>query len=94
MPRAGHTHTGRALCAVVAEHSSITEKLQNLAKPQPSQTTCIALPQQHPVQAPPLLLHTAEAAIDLAVPNGILRADHTLTGRALYAVVAGHSPNH
>ena len=47
-----------------------------------------ALPQP-PVQAPPPLLHTAEAAFDLAVPCGMPRAGHSHTGRALCAVVNG-----
>ena len=52
------------------------------SKPHPPQTTCPALPQP-PGQAPPHLMHTAEAASDLAVPHGMLRAGHSHTGRAL-----------
>ena len=51
------------------------------------QTTCPVLPQP-PVQSPPYLLHTAEAAFDLAVPQGIPKAGHSHTLRALCAMVA------
>ena len=53
-------------------------KIPSHRQPQPLQTICPARP-QHPVQAPPHLLHTAEAAFDLAVPHGMLRAGHTHT---------------
>ena len=43
---------------------------------------------QPPVQAPPDLFTTAEAAFDLAVAQGMPRAGHSHTGRALCAVVA------
>ena len=55
-------------------------------KPQPPQTTCPALPQP-PVQAPPILLHTAEATFDLAVPCGMPRAGHSHIRRGLCAVI-------
>ena len=86
------THTlGGPLCAQwLPSTASIAEQLQILAKPQPSQTTCTGLP-QHPVQAPPNLLSTAEAAFDLPVAHGMPRAGYTHTGRALCAVVAEHS---
>ena len=44
-------------------------------------------PSAAPVQAPLPMLHTAEAAFDLAVPHGMPRAGHPHTGRALCAVV-------
>ena len=43
-----------------------------------SQTTCTALPQP-PVQAPPDLLTTAQAAFGLAVAQGIPRTGHSHT---------------
>ena len=61
--------------------------LHSPAKPQAPQTSCPALPQPL-MQAPPYLLHTAEAAFYHAVPHGLLRSEHPLTGRALCAVVA------
>ena len=65
----------------------ITEKLKNLAQSQFKQTTCPALP-QHPVQAPPSLLRTAETAFHLAAAHGMPRAGHSHTGIALCTVVA------
>ena len=57
-------------------------------------TTCPALPQP-PVQAPPDdLLTTAQGPFDLAVAQGMPRAGHSHTGRALCAVVAEHSLHH
>ena len=47
---------------VPSSTASITEGLQNLAKPEALQSTCTALPQP-PVQAPPDLLTTAEGCI-------------------------------
>ena len=85
MPRAGHSHTDRALCAVVFE-CCLLYKSSQTGKLQPPQTTRPALPQP-PVQAPSHLLHTAEAAFDLAVPHGMPRACHSRTGSALCAVV-------
>ena len=67
--------------------TSITGKLQNLAKPQPPQTTCCQALPLNPVQAPPHLLSTADAAFDLAVLHDMPRAGHSHTGRALCAVV-------
>jgi len=94
MPRGGHSLTGRALCAVVAEqHLHICGKLQYLAKPQPPQTTYPARP-QHPVQALPHLLHTVEPAFDLAVAQGMPGAGHSHTGRALCAVVVAKRSLH
>ena len=87
MPRAGHPHTGRALWAVVNEWCASSENLHKPAKTQPLRTTRRAR-LQPPMQAPPHLLHTAEAALDLAVPHGMPRAGHPRTGRALCAVVA------
>ena len=88
MPRAGHSHTGRALCAVVAECCLLLWKSPLSAKPQPPQTTCRAALPQPPVQAPPHLTHSAVAVFDDAVPHGTPRAGHPHTGRALCAVVA------
>ena len=51
-----------------------------------SQTTCTAVPQP-PVQAPPDLLTTAQAAFDLAVAQGMPRAGHPYTGGSLCTVV-------
>ena len=54
--------------------------IHKLANPQLPQTTCPALT-QHSEQAPPHLLHTADAVFDLAVPHpcpGL--ATHTLAG--------------
>ena len=82
------THTLAGLCALwLPSSASSTKKSQKAAKPQPLQTTCPALP-QHPVQAPPHLLHTAEAAFGPAVPNDMPRAGYPHTGRALCTVVA------
>ena len=65
-----------------------------MTKPEATtQTTCIAVPQP-PVQAPPDLLTTAQAAFDLAVAQGMPRAGHPHTGGALCAVVAEHSLHH
>ena len=69
---------------------SAASSLGNLhkpAKPQPPQSTCPALP-QHPVQAPPRLADTAEAAVDFAVLHGMLRASHSHSSRAQCPVVA------
>ena len=78
------THTLPGLCPLwLLSGISASGKLQQSAKPYPPQSTCPAQ-LQHPVQAPPHLLHTAEAAFDLAVA----RAGHSFTGKALCAVVA------
>jgi len=69
MPRAGYSHTGRALCAVLAGCCVLLWK--------PPQTTC----PHPPVQAPIHLLGTAEAASTLQCPMarpGL--ATHTLAG--------------
>ena len=39
------------------------------------------------MQAPPHLLHKAEAPFVLAVPHGMPRAGHSHAGRALWAMV-------
>ena len=89
IPRAGHSHTGRALCAVVAESCLLLWKSTEIGK--------TAIPTNHlssPAAAPsagspPHLLHTAEAASDFGVPNYMpRRTGHSHTGRALCAVVA------
>ena len=89
IPRAVHKRTGRALYkfCLLGGASSTIKLQQKAAKPQPPQTTCPDL-LQHPVQASPHLLHTVEAAFDLAVANGMPRAGHSHTGRALCTVVA------
>ena len=89
------THTLAGLCEQwLPSTASITEGLQNVTKPEEaSQTTCTVLPQP-PVQAPPDLLTTAQGAFDLAVAQGMPRAGHSHTGRALCAVVAEHSLLH
>jgi len=68
--------------------NSSTEKLQHPPKPQPPPTPRRALP-QHPVQAPPDLLHTAGSAFDLLVPPGMSRSCHVHPGRALCTVLVG-----
>ena len=89
MPRAGHSHNGRPLCAVVAEHCLLiiwktseihknSKLINHLSRP------------QHPVQAPPHLLHTPEAVFHLSVPHGMPRAGPLHASRALCAVVAEH----
>ncbi len=83
---APHTRAGLGALWLPGEAGSC-ENIHEPAKLSPPQTTCQAL-LQPPVQAPPHLLHTAEAASDLAVPDGMPRAGHSHTGRALYAVVA------
>ena len=57
------------------------------------ETSCTAVPQP-PVHDPPDLLTTAQSAFDLVVAQGMPRAGHTHTGRALCAVVAEHSLRH
>ena len=82
IPRSG-THTLAGLCALwLPSGASIPGKLHHLVKPQPQQTTCLALPQQNPVQAPsPRLLHTAEAVLALQRPMTCLGlATHALVG--------------
>jgi len=65
-----------------------------VTKPEATQTTCTAVPQP-PVQAPVDLLTAAqECAFDLAVAQGMPRAGHSHTGRALCAVVAEQSLHH
>ena len=66
----------------------MAERLQNVTKPEATQTTCTAALRQPPVQAPPDLLTTAQGAFDLAVAKDMPRAGHSHTGRALCAVVA------
>ena len=82
-------HTLAGLCALWLPSGAhyISGKLQYPVKPQRPQTTCPAW-LQHPMQAPPHLLHTAEAAYDPAVAHGMPRAGHSHTGRALCGVVA------
>ena len=79
------THTLAGLCALWLPSSAASSSSGNLHKPVkpqlPQTTTCPALP-QHPVQAPPLVLPTAEAALNLTVPLYMLRAGHAHTGRA------------
>ena len=78
----------RCVCRGLPPPLEISTNRQN-RNPQPPQTTpCTAALPSPPVQAPPLLLHTAEATFDLAVPHGMPRAGHSHTGRALCAVVA------
>ena len=87
MPKAGQSHTGRALCAMITECCLLFSNPHKPVKLQPPQTTCPAL-RQPPVQAPPHLLHAAEAAFDLTVPHGMPRSGHSRTGRALCDLVA------
>ena len=62
------THTLAGLCALwLQSAASSSGQLHEPAKPHPQQTSCTALPQP-PVQAPPLLLHIAEAASDPQPP--------------------------
>ena len=83
------THALAGLCALwLPSAASSSGTLPKPGKNAPPQTTCTAPLPQPPVQAPPPLLHTAEAAFDLAVPHGMPRAGHSHTGRALCAVVA------
>ena len=82
------THTLAGLCALsLLIAASSSGNLHKPVKPQPPHTTCTALPQP-PAQAPPRLLHPAEAALDLAVPHDMPRAGHSHIGRALCAAVA------
>ena len=88
MPRAGHSHTGTVLCAVVAKqhlHICLANSSIQKNRIQP-QTTCPAR-SEHPVQLPPHLLRTAEPALNLAVAHGMLRANQEHTVRSLCAVV-------
>ena len=87
IPRAGHSHTGRALCAVVAECCLLPCESSQTGKTATPTTTSPAL-LQHPAQAPPLQLHTAEAKFDLLVPHYMTRAGQSHTGMPLCAVVA------
>ena len=81
------THTLAGLCTLcLPSAASSSGNLHKPAKLQPPRTTCPALPQ--PPVAPQHLLHTADAVFNLAVPHGMPRAGHSLTGRALCAVVA------
>jgi len=82
------THILAGPCALwlASGASTPAAKLKHSAKPQHPQTTCPAQP-QHPVEVPAQLLHTAEAAFDLAVAHGMLRSGHSQTGRALCAMV-------
>ena len=81
------TYTLAGLCSLwLPSAASSSGNLNNPAKPQNPQTTCPALPQP-PVQAPPYLASTAEAAFDLTVPHKITGAGHSHTGRTLCAVV-------
>ena len=83
------THTlSRLLKLWLPGDASSSGNLHKPATLQSPHTTCPAL-LQPPVQTPPHhLLHTAEAALELAVPHGIPRAGHSHTGRALCTVVA------
>ena len=77
------THTLEGLCALWWRSGiSSPEKLHKPGQPQPPICTSPALP-QHPVKAPPHLLHTAEAAFHLAVAKTMPRAGHTHIDRAL-----------
>jgi len=67
--------------------ASSSGNIHKPTKSQRPQTTCLP-PLQFPAQAPPLLLHTAKTAFDLAVPRGMPRAGHSHTGMALCAVLA------
>ena len=86
---ASHTLAGLcALCLPSAASSSANLHKQPPAKPQqPPQTTCQALLQPS-AQAPTHLMHSAEAAFDLAVIHVMPRAGYSHTGRALCTVVA------
>ena len=93
MPRAGLPHTGRALCAVVAEccfllwKSPQTNKTANPTNYLPSNHA--AAPSAGPISP---VLHTVVAVFDLAVPHGMTRAGHSHTSsRALCAVVIAES---
>ena len=90
MPRIGHSHTGRAVSAVLAECCLLLWKSPQTDRINaPQQSACPPGLAQPPVQAPPHLLHTTEAAFDLAMPLILMpRADLSHTGRALCAVVA------
>ena len=84
-PRAGYSHKLPGLCALwlLSAASSSGNFHKQPATPHPQRTTCTVLPQQPPVQGPPLLLYTQEAAFELAVPLGMPRAGHLHTGTAL-----------
>ena len=70
------THALAGLCALwLPSAASFSGNLHKPAKPQPTQITCTALPHP-PVQAPPRLLHTAEAAFYLVVPHCTTRAGY------------------
>ena len=68
-------HTLAGFCTLrLPSTASITEQRLDVTKPEEaSQTTCTAV-RQPPVQAPPDLLTTAQAAFDLAVAHGMPRA--------------------
>ena len=87
IPRAG-LHTLAGLCALrLLSSASTTGKLKHSAKPHATETTYPALLQQ-PLQGPPHLLRTLEAAFALAVAHGMPRAGHSYTGRYLCTVAA------
>ena len=86
------THTLAELCALwLPSAPTSPENLHKQTKPQPLQTTGLALPQP-PVQVPPRLLHTAKVAPYLAVAHGMPTAGHSHTGKALCVVVAKCCP--
>ena len=83
------THALAGLCALwLSSAASSFGSFHKPAKPQPPESTCTATLPQPPAQAPPPLLHTAEAAFDFTLPHGMPRAGHSHTGRVLCAVVA------
>ena len=82
------THKLAGLCALwLPSSASKSGKLQYSGKPHPVQTTC-PVRLQHPMQAQPHLVQTAEAIFGLAVAHGMPRATHSHNDRALCAVVA------
>ena len=81
------TPTLAGLCALwLLSAASSSGNLHNPAKPHAPQTTRPALPQP-PVQAPPHMLLSTEAALDLTVAHGMPRTNHSHTDWALCAVV-------
>ena len=94
MAKAGHSHTGRALCAVVAEcclllltllparlELSTNRQNRNPHKPH-------AQPYRNPQCRPHTPAANSRGCIYLAMPHGMPRAGHSHTDRALCAVVA------
>ena len=89
MPELVTTRTLAGLCALWLPRGASTSgnKLLQSAKLQPPSTTYPARPPQRPVQGPQHLLHTVEAAFELALIHVMSRAGYSHTSRALCPVV-------